>query len=384
MKLLIVADIFPPQAGGPATYAVTLANELAKQGVEVTVVSLNPQADKNVLDKKVIFHRVNSNNRRLRYFEFIWLLWLQLFKNDVVYAMGPVNAGWPAMWACRLHFLRKRKFIVKVVGDYAWEQGVVKRGVKESVDEFQNKEYPEFVGRLRAAERQTVKAADLVITPSEYLKKMVIGWGANAEKIKVIYNAVEFKDVPPAAKPAGERWIVSVGRLVPWKGMGTLIEIMPEILKSVPVAKLKIVGGGPEMESLKSKVQSPKLESVVELLGYKSHAETLSFIGAADVFVLNSGYEGLSHVILEALSFGKPVIASNVGGNPEIITKEIGDLFELNDKEKIKSLLLKYLQSHSLQDKSRPLSVGKLSFLHKFSIENMIAQTLSTINQLTN
>lgn len=332
MRLLIAADIFSPDAGGPATYAVTLANELARQDERVTIVSLNPQSDARGLRPGVALHRVHTRRKPWRYIEYLFLLWWYAWGKDIIYAMGPVNAGWPALQAARWLRLRPKKLVVKVVGDYAWEQGVLREGLTATIDEFQTQEATGLSGRLRRAERQVVQMADAVIVPCQYLRQMVIGWGATSEKVQVIYNAVEVRDVLAAPKPAGEKWIVSVGRLVPWKGMEALIEIMPEIIKVFPTTKLKIIGSGPESSNLKLKTVDLRLNDCVELTGNLSREATLGYIKAVDVFVLNSGYEGLSHVILEAMMLRRIICVSNVGGNSELIADGLnGFLFKYND-----------------------------------------------------
>lgn len=361
MRILIAADIFPPQSGGPATYCVTLANELIKRGDEVKIVSLNPESDASLVSCSM--YHVTCGNKLLKYLQYIYLLWKHAKGVDVIYAMGPVNAGLPTLIAAKL--LRK-KFVVKVVGDYAWEQGVQRFGVKEMVDDFQKKiHYVWQVRFLRKIQTYVVERAKLVIVPSEYLKKIVIGWGVKSEKIEVIYNAVEFNTVDPI-KHDGERWLVSVGRLVPWKGMRTLIEIMPDLLKQFPDLKLKIVGSGPEMNNLRLKIKDLRLDDVVELVGELSRENTLSYISSADVFVLNSGYEGLSHVILEALSFGRPVLASNVGGNPELLNKE--SLFTYQDKEEIRNKIADVLNGRISVKIDRAI-------LDKFKQEKMVEET---------
>ena len=138
MRILIAADIFPPQPGGPATYVVTLANELTKIGDDVKVVSLNPKADDNAVMCKA-FHTAYKS-KILRYLSYFFLLLKHSKGADLIYAMGPVNAGFSALLVSKL---RHKKLAVKVVGDYAWEQGVQRFGVKESIDEFQTKnKYP--------------------------------------------------------------------------------------------------------------------------------------------------------------------------------------------------------------------------------------------------
>ncbi len=317
MYLLIAADIFPPESGGPATYCVTLANELVKKGYKVIVVSLNPNSDKTKLNGSEVF-AVKSRFKPLRYWQYYKLLLKHGRDADIIYAMGPVNAGYPALRAAKK---LGKKFVVKVVGDYAWEQGQVLGLVKDSIDDFQKKQYGGKIGGLQKIEKKVVRAADLVITPSDYLKNMVIGWGASEGKVKKIYNAVQLPlDVKPVAKPAGERWIVSVGRLVPWKNVEFIMKAIKELGWSD--LKLKVIGDGPERIRLEQIRIEHNLGEVVEFLGNLPHDSALQYMAAADLVALDSGYEGLSHVLLEARFLGRPAIASRVGGNPEVIREE--------------------------------------------------------------
>lgn len=185
MKLLLAADIFPPESGGPATYVVNLANSFLKE--EVCIVSLNPSSDESLVNCPL--YRVTSPSKLRRYVEYFWLLWKQSKNVEVVYAMGPVNAGLPAFL---VSFFRRKKFFVKVVGDYAWEQGTQRFGVKENIDDFQTKRYGFRVEMLRAVERFVTRHAHGVIVPSFYLKKIVSGWGVQEKKIHTVYNSVNF------------------------------------------------------------------------------------------------------------------------------------------------------------------------------------------------
>ncbi len=384
MRILIAADIFSPQSGGPATYAVTLANELTKQGVGVAIVSLNPQSDISVVSCSL--YRVSWKNK-FRYLQYLWLLFKYAKAADVVYAMGPVNAGLPALIACRL---RRKKFVVKVVGDYAWEQGTQRFRVNDTIDDFQKKKhYFLRVQFLKWLQSFVAKKADTVIVPSNYLKNMVAGWGVNPAKVQLIFNSVEFKTVMPTVKPNEERWLVSVGRLVPWKGMVALIEVMPSLLEQFTNLKLKIIGEGPEAGNLRLKIVSLReipsqegkdlrLSDCVELLGNLPHDKALSYIGAADVFILNSGYEGLSHVILEAMNFGVPILASKVGGNPETLSEGYpGDLFNYNDKNEIKKMISDYLLANLTERKGLDEN-----FKQQFGFATMIKRTKEALEKV--
>lgn len=337
MKILIAADIFPPQSGGPATYAVILANELVKRGDEVRIVSLNPKSDKQAVKCEVA--AVKSQNKLFKYWQYFWLLWKWVRLADVVYAMGPVNAGLSALLVTKL---RSKKFVVKVVGDYAWEQGVIRFDVADAIEAFQDKnKYPLPVKFLRRAERYVAQKANKVIVPSKYLKRIVAGWGVKDENIAVVYNKVEYitANIIPHND---EKWVVTVGRLVPWKGMATLIDVVAGISRQFPEAgwKLKIIGAGPEMDKLKKQIKENDLDKIVQMTGALSKMETLEYMASADVFVLNSGYEGFPHTLIEALNQGVPVLASRAGGNAEVLAADA--LFECNNKEEIKKKILFY------------------------------------------
>lgn len=375
MKLLIAADIFPPEPGGPATYSVTIANEFTKLGDEVRIVSLNPDSDKKAVTCKV--YSVTQRSKILRYINYLYLLWKHAKGVDVIYAMGPVNAGLPALIVSKL---RGKKLVVKIVGDYAWEQGVQRFGVKELIDEFQTKtDYPFGVRFLRNIQRFVVRNAINVIVPSLYLKGVVMNWGLSGHCVQVVFNSSSFKEMCPVQKPPQERWIISAGRLVSWKGFDTLIGLMPEILVKYPDVRLKIFGDGPELKKLKTMVTDKKLEHVVELAGTVPRSDLLCTISAAEIFVLNSGYEGLSHLILESLYVDTPVLASKVGGNPELIMPDKnGDLFPYNDKEAICKKILQWLDN-----KNMSWNVGeKEVFFNQFSLANMVKNTREALQNV--
>lgn len=368
MRILIAADIFPPQSGGPATYSVLLANELAKLGDEVKIISLNPYSDKKAVNCEVF--PVLNKGKVLKYIHYFWLLFKHAKNAEVIYAMGPVNAGLPALLAAKL---RKKKLMLKVVGDYAWEQGVQRFNVQESMDEFQkNNSYAWQVNFLRWVERMVARNSNTIIVPSRYLKSIVLSWGAVGHCIQVIYNSSHPSEVCPAEKPLNEKWIVSAGRLVSWKGMDKLIEIMPEIIIKFPEARLKIFGEGPEREDLKAKAARLKLEEFVEIPGNLARRDLLCQIAKAQMFVLNSGYEGLSHLLIEALHCGTPVLASRAGGNQELIVSgKNGELFELNNKEEIKENILKLLANNNLVWSAEEKKI----FFEQFSVTAMIKNT---------
>ena len=375
MKVLIAADIFPPQAGGPATYAVALANALHTQGDEVRILSLNPDGDTT---KTRNVHHVTRRNM-LRYIEYFFMLWKRAVGADLIYAMGPVNAGLPAMIVAKL---RRKKFIVKVVGDYAWEQGTQRFGVLDGIDAFQGKSTYRFQVRIfKWIESFVVRHADHVIVPSQYLKKIVTGWGAWEKHISVVYNSVEIpQEVERRAQGDPDAFtLISVARLVPWKGMHMLIDVVHALQEEYSNIRLNIVGDGPIFADLKRKTEELKLTETVQLLGSLPREETLSHIASADCFILNSGYEGLSHVLLEAMMLGTYVLASDKGGNPELISMaNSGRIFAYNDHASLKATIREMIVHKD------SLTYPDSDFHKTFAFDHMIAQTRKTLQDVCN
>ena len=390
MKIIIATGIFPPDIGGPATYSETMARELTKRGFEVAVITYADRSKNQEAGIKKQGYGIVRISRiypkGLRHFVYFWKL-LRISRGaDVVYAQDLISAGLPALAATKL--LRK-KFALKIVGDYAWEQHAQRSTTSlkfpisnfqfPNIEEFQKEKYGLRTELLRFLERVVAKKADVIITPSEYLKKLVIGWGVPEDKIKVIYNAYteqNNKFQVSNFKFQGDV-IISVGRLVPWKGFGALIEIMPELFKENPNFKLLIVGEGPQKENLKSQISNLKLNEKVILLGKVSHAELEAYLKMAKMFVLNTAYEGLSHQLLEALAAELPVVTTNVCGNPEVITDgENGILVDFNDKMALKKAVSRLWKDRVLTEKF--IQNGKKT-LEKFSLEKMIEGTVSVL-----
>ncbi|KKT52729.1 MAG: Glycosyltransferase, partial [Candidatus Yanofskybacteria bacterium GW2011_GWF1_44_227] len=228
--------------------------------------------------------------------------------------------------------------------------------------------------------------ANAVIVPSEYLSGVVKGWGVYGEKIRVVYNGTDFKPLDIAREEARKKIgiagnvIVSIGRLVPWKGFKMLIKIMPKLFEVGQFFRLVIIGDGPEKKVLESMVKNMGLDRKVFVVGAKTKDELALYLAASDVFVLNTGYEGFSHQILEVMAAGVPVITTAVGGNKEIINQgENGFMVRYNDEfnliEAIKTL-------HNMPElKEKFIEEGKKT-VAEFSLERMYGETVTLIEEV--
>lgn len=332
MKILIATGIYPPDIGGPATYSKLLKDELPKRGHSVETLS---------------FGEVRRLPKIIRHAVYFFKVLKRAWKNDIIFAQDPVSVGLPAMIAAKI--LRK-KFLIRVAGDYAWEQATQRFGVTDGIDEFQRKKYGLRVELLRSIQSFVVKKADKIITPSHYFKKVVSGWVGGDEKVEAIYNGINLSFNPIASCKADNskmKKIISAGRLVPWKGFAILIKIM----KNLPDWTLTIAGDGPMKDELKSLASSLGIEDRVKLAGAIPREELLSELKKSDLFILNTSFESFSFQIVEAMYLGVPVIATNIGNLNEILEdgKE-GILVEPNNEEQILSAIKKIDEDKNFRD----------------------------------
>lgn len=168
-----------------------------------------------------------------------------------------------------------------------------------------------------------------VIAVSRALKKRLIEIGIPAARIAVIYNGIDTSLFFPmdreAARtnlglPACAKIILFVGNLVAVKGIEYLLEAFRQVAPQISDDLLLILmGDGPLRESLIRKAEKLKIEKNVAFIGQRPHAEIPVWMGAGDLLCLPSLNEGVPNVILEALACGRPVVASNVGGVPEVL-----------------------------------------------------------------
>lgn len=375
MKILIATGIYPPEIGGPATYSKLLYDTLPSHDMEVEILP----------------YRIVKNVPKI--FRHFWYFLYVLKKSkgvDIIFAQDPMSVGLPA--ALAVGVLRK-KFALKIVGDYAWEQGKQRFGVEGSLDDFvkKGKRYVLQVWLMRYLQKKVADMADSIVVPSKYLKKIVTAWGVDEQKINVVYNAFESpkskqtKEVAQKELSISSPIILSVGRLVPWKGFDTLIEIIPHVRETIPEAKLIIVGEGTQRKRLEALVQEKKLGHCIFFTGAISHEKVLAYIKAADLFVLNTQYEGFSHLLLEVMSLGTPIVTTSVGGNVEIIEhKKDGVLVEYNDKKALYTEAVRILSDReNTEEMVKNASVKVLDYSTDSMIQGII-RVLSSLNDKNN
>ena len=363
MKILIATGVYPPELGGPATYTKMLETHLPKYGFEVSVLP---------------FSTVRHLPKVIRHIAYFWKCLLLGRDVDSIFAQDPMSVGFPSLLAAKL---LGKPFYLRLGGDYAWEQGRLRFGVRVSVETFAcaGGRFHWVVRIFQRVQSCVACSALRIAVQSAFMKKIVACWGVPEEKITVIPNGFDGGTVASDRQKEREALnlrgtiCVSAGRLVPWKGFAELIEIVPDILMRIPDFVLYIIGDGPERERLHNLVAEKGLVGRVRFTGRLDKKALIRYLASADVFVLNTEYEGFSNQLLEVYSVGTPIVTTDIGGNQGVVGDGIsGLLVPVHDRKALKDAVLTVIENKALAQK---LVSGGREKLREFSIERVVAAT---------
>lgn len=250
----------------------------------------------------------------------------------------------------------------------------------------------------RALLRRLTPSMDRLIAVSRAIVAKLVEEGRTAAPVELIYNGVDLKryDVTEACCtlpeeygfPEGTPLVGTVARLEPEKGHRTLIDAWPLVLAKVPEARLLIVGEGGQRQSLEHQAEDLGLmgevcsgDRCVGTRGARPGAKVLftglrddvpNVTAALDVAVLSSYREAQGLAILEAMALRRPVVATEVGGVPEMVEDgRTGLLVPPRDPEALAAAIVRLLTNHPLADM---LARAGHDFVHaNFSLDRMIS-----------
>jgi len=193
-----------------------------------------------------------------------------------------------------------------------------------------------------------LRRSPAITAVSEELRERMVAEGIPPSRIATTLNGVDtdlfcVRDKATARSvlglPAEGRAIVYVGRLSEEKGLPTLVEAARRLHQKGRDFKLYLVGDGPLLESLRAKSGGPGIDGCVRFVGREDHHRVPVWLAACDVFCLPSVREGCPNVVLEALSCGRPVVASRVGAIPNLVHADAGMLVDPNDADQLAAAL---------------------------------------------
>jgi glycosyltransferase involved in cell wall biosynthesis len=337
-----------------------MAEHLARRGHEVHVItSYDEGLPKESCEKGFYIHRIRLAKIRIFGVLVFWRAIIETIRKidpDLVHAQS-LSSGIPALIS---------KKLLKI--PYAvWGQGS---------DVY----HPDWF--IQLASKMIVKNADSAIALTEDMKRVMQDlYDRNIAVVPNGFNIEDYPDEPSFEDRATHgKGILFVGRLKPVKGVQYLITSMKKVHEEMPDARLFLVGDGEERERLAALSTQLGLEKYVQFTGIVPHEKVKIFMQQADVFVLPSLSEGFPNVILEAMACGLPIIASRVGGIPDILTNDTnGYLVEVKDTNDLANKILLLLSDGVLRKK---ISDNNRQLVKKYSWENVISE-LEKIYELT-
>lgn len=199
-----------------------------------------------------------------------------------------------------------------------------------------------------------------VVAVSQALADRLAELGVDASRTTVLYNGVDparFHPVPrdearrALGFDAADRVVLYVGNVQSSKGCGDLMQAFALLRQRMPGLKLVYVGAGPLVRSLAEQAAATGAADDVRFPGRLLHEQIVQWFGAADVFCLPSHAEGVPNVVLEAMACGTPVVASRVGGIPEVLPEFAGVMVPAKDPPALAEALFTAL--HSTWDRPR-------------------------------
>ena len=216
-----------------------------------------------------------------------------------------------------------------------------------------------FLSRLEAA---NARRADVVTVTSEYSRSIAVeAYGLDAGRVRVVPEGIDLDRWAPASRPSvgGDSTILSVARQYRRKNTIALLRAMARVRDRVPGARLRVVGGGPELGRLTRERRALGLQHAVDLLGELREPGALQEeYRRADLFCLPSLQEGFGIVFLEAMASGLPVVAFHVAAVPEVVPPDRAGLLVPSDEpDALAAALVRLLEDRSLR--ARMGAVGR-------------------------
>ena len=358
----MTVGIFPPDIGGPATFVPKIAKYFQDElNYEIEILTLSDNKNSNINDDFSV-KRIDRNLPIIyRWLKTIFTIY-KLGKNkDLIFVNG---LGTEATIA---NIFLNKKIIRKIVGDPVWERAYSKAKISESFDEFQVKNYGFSISFQKKVRSFSIKKSDIVVTPSKHLKNFILNLGFK-NKIEIINNGVFIPEENTNIFTNDQINITIVSRLVSHKNIKKIIRAISDL--NNPLVSLNIIGDGPELNQLqKISLESNNKDNII-FHGKLNRDDINHIFLKSDIYIQASNYEGLPHSLLEAMSYGIPVLCTPVGECKEILGNEDrGYILDLPvSKNNIKSKISQIIGEKDIANKKGER--GKDFINEKYNLTN--------------
>jgi len=378
MKISFITSYYGSNIGGADISTKLLVDGLIKNGINVAIINIKPSflilkrflLNTNLYDiflKKYIQKRLKDTSL--------------IHVHDLMLLPASVEAA------------KKFKIpIIVTVRDYRFisslpilevENDLIKKINEEESIELLKKEtkfayfiYP-FIKKKPGKIRESLNKCNKIIAISDFIKKNLINNDIKKEIITIYNPCPDWKQV--IRKHEGIV-LFTAGRLEHYKGFHILIDSIKDVTEKYKNIKLIIAGAGNYEKQLKELANKLNLNDYINFTGRISYDKIKEHYFDSDIIVFPSIWpEPLGRLSLEAISSGKPIIASNIGGIPEIVNDKTGILVKPNHKEELTKSILKLIKDEKLR-----LDMGReANKLHdRFSQEKFVRQVINIYNKI--
>lgn len=315
-NVLLLTSIYPPEIGGPAVFTARFSDWLSNKGIKCKVVTYSTAKVK--YDPNIISVKVNRF-RLWAFFNFIFKIIVNQNKNTLILANGVFIETY---FAC---LLTRKEYVTKIPGDQVWEYSRNKRWTNNSIEHFQIEKLNVRQFILRKMINLSLKNSKSLIAPSNQLAHIPLSWGLSKDKIEIIYNSADSTTFMNSINTLKLFDLVTVCRLVPWKGLEELVCCANQLNLS-----LAIIGDGPLMPELK--LINDRNQGKVTFFGAMDNSQIVETLNISKLFVLNSEFEATSYALIEAKMCGLPVVARENNGSKTLVRNKVDGLLYSQSK----------------------------------------------------
>ena len=332
LKICFISPEYLPLSGGTGAYVYYLTKELIKSGNSIYIVTgYDETKDVSLSKHHQIFFLKTHKTPVVKSFLFASSSFRKLNRIKTSYPADIVHANLPLVPNFAVPSNYGQKLVSTVHSTWKGEAEAI-RSEPYSRLNSNEKFMVSFNWFLRIFEQKMLERSNKIIAVSEFTRKELLKYyKVKPNKIVVIHNGVDIEKFQPTAHKQRAKaelglnpqdiTILSVGRLYARKGLFTLIESMPHVVKRFKNAKLIISGKGQsnEMKKLVDHATHLGVRANIVFTGYFPDKKLPRLYQAADVFAFSTFYEHHPFAILEAMSTGLPIVTNSVGGIPETV-----------------------------------------------------------------
>ncbi len=390
LRIGVITGIFQPDIGGPSTHLNEVIPFLKKSGFDINVLSFGVDDSEEIVDGIQVRRVKRSQFVLIKFLKFFYRTYKVSRDSDILYLHDMSLVG---LSVYLLSLIIGVRYVLRIGGDFVWEQAYEKGVTKQRHFEFQgNEPFPYSLRRKLGI--HISKNAEAVIVPSKFLKEVVIKWGIAAEHIHIVHNAIdECRHLSlrhdlngydilvqiKRYKEQGKIIVIASGRFVLWKNFFLLLDSLSTLPHNF---QMIFVGEGPLYGSILQTINKKNLKDRVSI--YKSVPRDILMVAIAssDIFILPSEGDTFSFVALEAYLTGTPLVLANTGALPEIfgLVQDDGVTF-------LSSLTKEGIRDALIDDrtKERPSKSGQERLRSVYNIQTLREKTKEVLyNSYTN